>query len=65
VESLGEVVSLVIGIAVLIVIGIPLLAFALTAGLTIVALQIAVVAAILGYIIGIPWSILFRLRHGR
>lgn len=48
-----------------IVIGIPLVSFAVTAAVTIAALQLAIIGAILGYLIGIPWSIWFRLRHGR
>ena len=57
--------AVVVGLAFAIVIGIPVLSFALTAAITVIALQIAIIGAILGYLIGIPWSIWFRLRHGR
>ena len=54
-----------IGVGIAIVIGIPLVSFAVTAAVTIAALQLAIIGAILGYLIGIPWSIWFRLRNGR
>jgi hypothetical protein len=65
VESLADLVALVIGVGLAILIGIPVLSFAITVAITAVALQIAIIGAILGYLIGIPWSIWFRLRHGR
>ena len=37
----------------------------IVAALTVVALQVGVVVALIGYLVGIPWSIWFRLRHGR
>lgn len=54
-----------VGVGIAIVIGIPLVSFVVTAAVTIAALQLAIIGAILGYLIGIPWSIWFRLRHGR
>jgi hypothetical protein len=36
-----------------------------TGAITIAALRLAVTDAIHGDLIGIPWSIWFRLRHGR
>ena len=54
-----------VGVGIAIVIGIPLVSFAVTAAVTIAALQLAIIGAMLGYLIGIPWSIWFRLRHGR
>ena len=54
-----------LGLALAVVIGIPLVSFAVMVAVTMVALQLAIIGAILGYLIGIPWSIWFRLRHGR
>jgi hypothetical protein len=62
---MGEVVETVIGIAVFILFGIPVISFALTAATTAIALQVAIAVAIAGYLLGIPWSIWFRVRHGR
>lgn len=58
------VVWLVIGIPILIIIW-SLFSTILTAVLTVVFMQVAIVVAFAGYLIGIPWSIGFRLRHGR
>ena len=46
-------------------IGIPLVSFVVSVAITAFALQLAVIGDILGYLIGIPWSIWFRFRHGR
>lgn len=58
------VVWLVIGIPILIIIW-SLFSTILTAVLTVVFMQVAIVVAFAGYLIGIPWSIGFRLRNGR
>ena len=63
--GLGDVVATVVGIAILVVVGIPVIGMVLTVAATAVALQVAIVVAVGGYLLGIPWSIYFRLRHGR
>jgi VIT1/CCC1 family predicted Fe2+/Mn2+ transporter len=65
VETLGDLVALVVGGAIGLVIIIPLASVAITVAITLVALQVAIVGAIVGYLIGIPWSIWFRWHHGR
>lgn len=59
--DIGEAIGLVIGA----LIAIPIIGLALVFGISVIALQVAVFVAIVGYIIGIPWSIYFRVRHGR
>ena len=54
-----------VGIALLVVVGIPVIGFAVTAAATVVALQVAIVVAIGGYLLGIPYSIAFRIMKGR
>lgn len=54
-----------IGAAIGTIIGIPVTGFAVTAAVTVVALQIAIVVAIGGYLLGIPYSIAFRITKGR
>ena len=63
--GLGDVVATVVGIAILVVVGIPVIGMVVTVAATAVALQVAIVVAVGGYLLGIPWSIYFRLRHGR
>jgi len=65
VEAIGDLIALVFGVGLALVIGIPLVSFMIVAAVTLFALQIAIVVAIVGYIVGIPWSIYFRVRHGR
>jgi len=65
VETIGDLIALVVGVGLALVIGIPLVSFVVVAAVTLFALQIAIVVAILGYVIGIPWSICYRSRHGR
>lgn len=59
-------------VVVWVVIGIPMAILLLSvlspiivAAITLVAIQVGVFLALIGYIIGIPWSIWFRIRHGR
>ena len=42
-ESLGDLLAVVVGLAIAIVIGIPIVSFALTAAITVIALQIAMI----------------------
>jgi len=51
----------VVGIAILVVVGIPVIGFAVTAAATVVALQVAIG----GYRMGIPYNIAFRIMRGR
>lgn len=46
-------------------IGIPLLSFIVTTGIFVNLLQWGLMLAILGYLLGIPWSIWFRVTKGR
>lgn len=65
VEQLFRVVVwVVIGIPVAILI-FSLFATFLTVKLAALALMWGVTIALIGYLLGIPWSIWFRLRHGR
>ena len=55
----------VIGLLLLLLVGIPIIGLALTVALGAFALQVAIVGAIIGYLIGIPWAIWFRVANGR
>jgi hypothetical protein len=48
-----------------VVVGIPVIGFAVTAAATIVALKVAIVVAIGGYLLGIPYGIAFLIKEGR
>ena len=61
---MGDVIATAVGLAVLIVVGIPVISAVVVAGITVLALQIAIVVAVGGYILGIPYSIWFRLSKG-
>lgn len=62
---MGDVIATVVGLAILVVVGIPVISAVVVAGITVLALQIAIVVAVGGYILGIPYSIWFRLSKGR
>ena len=62
---MGDIIATVVGIAILVVVGIPVIGFVLTAAVTVVAMQVAIVVAIGGYLVGIPYSIAFRIVKGR
>ena len=59
--DIAEVIGAVVGIAILVVVGIPVIGFAVTAAATVVALQVAIG----GYRMGIPYNIAFRIMRGR
>lgn len=63
--NLLDIIAAVVGIAIAAVILVPLFSAVIVGAITVAAIQIAVVVAIGGYLVGIPWSIWFRLRHGR
>ena len=62
---MGDIIATVVGIAILVVVGIPVIGFVLTAAVTVVAMQVAIVVSIGGYLVGIPWAVWFRVTHGR
>jgi hypothetical protein len=63
-EPFRVVVWLVIGIPVALLIWSVASAF-IVAALTVVAVQLGVFIAMVGYVVGIPWSIWFRATRGR
>lgn len=63
-EPFRVIVWLVIGIPVALLIWSVASAF-IVAALTAVAIQLGVIGAFIGYLLGIPWSIWFRFTNGR
>ena len=63
-EPFRVVVWLVVGIPVALLIWSVASAF-LVAALTVVAIQIGVVIAMVSYVVGVPWSLWFRATKGR
>jgi uncharacterized membrane protein YqaE (UPF0057 family) len=44
---------------------VPIVSFAIVAGLTVTFLQLGITLALLGYLLGVPYAIGFRLAKGR
>lgn len=65
IADIVAVIGSVIGVAIVAVILIPVFSAVIVGAITVAAIQIGIVVAIGGYLLGIPWSIWFRLRHGR
>ena len=63
-EAFRVIVWLVIGIPLALLIW-SVASSIIVAAITLVALQVGVLIALIGYLIGIPWSMAFRLRTGR
>lgn len=63
--DIGEAIGTIVGIALLLVVGIPIIGAVLTVAVTAIALQVAIVVAVGGYLLGIPYSIAFRVVKGR
>ena len=54
-----------IGLAIGFVVLVPLISFAIVAGLMVTFLQFGIVLALFGYFLGIPYAVGFRLVKGR
>ena len=54
-------IAIVVGLLALV----PIISFAIVAGLTVTFLQFGIVLALFGYFLGIPYAIGFRLYKGR
>jgi hypothetical protein len=55
----------IVSLAILLVLGIPIVSFVIVAGLTVAAIQATVALAIFGYLfLGVPWAIYRRIKDG-
>ena len=59
------IVGTLLTVALALVVGVPVILFVITAGLTVWLFQWAITLAIIGYLLGIPYAIAFRLVKGR
>lgn len=63
--NLLDIIATLVGVAIAAVILVPIFSAVIVGAITVAAIQFGIVAAIGGYLIGIPWSLWFRVTSGR